>query len=50
MVNKGWPPAFLLALPAREFGFWFDEQDALAQAEAEALAKARGKGGGKGRR
>ena len=36
MVNKGWDFAQLMAMPVREFAFWYAEQVALCEAEAAA--------------
>lgn len=40
MIGRGWRFGELMAMSARDFMFWFREQEAAAEAEAEAIRKA----------
>lgn len=42
LVNEGWAFGELMAMPAREFGFWFGEQERLSRRRVEEAKRAGG--------
>ena len=41
MIGEGWSHEELMRMPARDFGFWLEKQEAHAVARAEAVRNAR---------